>query len=188
MSKYTATRNRIRALRLAKAWSAADLRDEIQKKMPEEKVSSSAILKIEKGAMKLSERWQRIIADVLGVQPWELQGDEDPGVPVLRMHEIVTGRRAEGDTSREFVPWPIAPHGLLAFRARDRDAGGDIKAGDVVVLRTSHQVGWPLTLCMSETGDIDIKEIPDGNDIIIGDVIHIQRDLRDRFSIQVAEA
>lgn len=129
MSKYSATRNRIRALRLAKAWSAEDLRSEIQKKIPEEKVSSSALLKIKQGAMKLSERWQRIIAEVLEVQlqPWELRGSEDPGVPVLRMHETVTCRRAEGDATREYVPWPTAPHGLLAFRAPNRDTGGDIK-------------------------------------------------------------
>ena len=56
------------------------------------------------------------------------------------------------------------------------------------MLRTSHQVGWPLVLCMSESKDIGIKETLDGHDIIFGDIAHIQCDLRDRFSGRVARA
>lgn len=67
-----ARKNRIEELRTAKGWSMAQLGEAAGG------IDASTINKIEKGAMRLSDRWAEPIAAGLGVQPGDLFNKVDP--------------------------------------------------------------------------------------------------------------
>lgn len=172
------TPNRVRELRFRAGLSAEDLREAIAAQTGE-RVSSSSLLKIEKGAMPLSADWRQRIARALGVETWELDRENASGVPVLDWREFLAGRReVAGDPEREHLPWNGPAARLVALRARDNHSNADagILPGDYLVVRLTDGTDG-LAVVVNDDGTTAIRH-PAAGDIVAAEVIEVRRPLK----------
>ena len=172
--KFAAQRNRIRELRQRAGMRAADVADRMQQ-LGHGKASGSSILKIEKGWVALNDRWRRGIAAALGVDPAELELEDD-GIPVLRWAELAAGRRGNID-EREYIGWRGSAVSMFAVRAREGDAREDppIREGDILVCRTPQDGnGTPALVIAADDQGALVVGRPNADTVPVGEIIEIR--------------
>ena len=175
--KYAAQRNRIRELRQRAGLRAADIADRINK-LGHGPASGSSILKIEKGSVDLSNRWRKGIAAALGVDPSELDLEDD-GIPVLRWRELAAGRRGSIE-DQEYVGWRGSKIGIFAVRARVADVHDEppIRKGDVLICRTPQEgEGAPAMVIAADDNGALIVDAPSDDTVPLCEIIEIRHRL-----------
>lgn len=174
--------NRIRELRIAEGWTAADIAGKIAEATGDS-VSGSAILKIERGAMDLNDTWRQRFSTVFGCEQGELETNADDGIPVLDEEELTVGQRFEGrDAEREHLSRAGYGGGVLvAFMAREVDAAdveGVIPGYYVIFKPGQGQTGWPLKVVRTFTDGgyrARLTDEPRERDTVLGDIIDVRR-------------
>lgn len=186
--------NQIRSLRVAQGLTAHELADKIVNEQ-EEKVSGSTILKIERGGVKLSDRYQRMIAQALDCDVGDLFTNATSGIPVLDEEELLVGQQfPERDETRQWIDRRDLGGGVLcAFKAREIDAQSvvGIQLGDVLIFRPGDMSGWPMKIVRRRPEGSGfsawIKPKAEAGESVVGDIVDIDRPIRRGMKIDFVD-
>ena len=163
----------IRAQRVARGWSADRLSREALRVDPGLKLSSSAVLKAEKGDLELADGKLAAISRALNVEQWSLQ--RSPEIPVVSTLELVTGKTVAQPGERRHIVFDGPVEGKVAWRAPVGNSGAGVWPGDLIVVDRRQTCSCTLYVVLTDDCRARVRTKVSENDILVGSVVELRR-------------